>query len=59
MKRREEIEIKIHDYSQKFDDVYENVEDYNPTKKGNMFDGMKADMKDNKRFNPLVPYSIP
>ena len=28
------------DYSQTIDDVYENLEDYNPTKKGRVFDVM-------------------
>ena len=39
------------DYSQSIDDVYENLEDYNPTKKRReliVFDDMKADMKSNK-----------
>ena len=39
------------DYSQSIDDVYENLEDYNPTKKRReliVFDDMKADIKSNK-----------
>ena len=39
------------DYSQKIDDVYENVEDYNLTKKRKVFvvfDDMIADMEANK-----------
>ena len=39
------------DYTQSIDDVYENLEDYNPTKKRRkliVFDDMKADMKSNK-----------
>ena len=39
------------DYSQTIDDVYENVEDYNLTKKRKvfiMFDDMIADMEANK-----------
>ena len=39
------------DYSQSIDDVYENLEDYNPTKKRKeliVFDDMKVDMKSNK-----------
>ena len=40
------------DYSQTIDDVYENLEDYNPTKKRRVlivFDDMIADMKSNKK----------
>ena len=39
------------DYSQTIDDVFENLEDYNPTKKRRMlivFDDMIADMESNK-----------
>ena len=39
------------DYSQAIDDVYENLEDYDPTKKRRvsiLFDDMVADMKSNK-----------
>ena len=39
------------DYTQSIDDVYENLEDYNPTKKRRkliVFDDMKADMKSNE-----------
>ena len=39
------------DYTQSIDDVYENLEDYNPTKKRReliVFDDMKADIKSNK-----------
>ena len=41
------------DYSQKIDDVYENLEDYNPTKKMRLlivFDDMIADMESNKKL---------
>ena len=41
------------DYSQKIDDVYENLEDYNPTKKMRVlivFDDMIADMESNKKL---------
>ena len=44
-------------YSQTFDDVYENLEDYNPTKKRIVlvvFDDMIADMESNKKSSPLV-----
>ena len=40
------------DYSQTIDDVYENLEDYNPKKKGIMlivFDDMIADIESNKK----------
>ena len=39
-------------YSQTTDDVYENLEDHNPTKNRNVlivFDDMKADMEANKK----------
>ena len=45
------------DYSQTTDDVYENLEDYNPTKKRRMvivFDDMIADMKSKKKLSPIV-----
>ena len=41
------------DYSQTTDNVYKNLEDYNPTKKRKMllaFDGVKADMEANKKW---------
>ena len=40
------------DYSQTIDDVYESLEDYNPTKKQTVlivFDYMIADMESNKK----------
>ena len=45
------------DYSQTTDDVYENLEDYNPTKKRRMlivFDNIIADMGSNKKLSPIV-----
>ena len=45
------------DYSQTIDDVYENLEDYNPTKKRReliVFGDMIADMESNKRLSPVV-----
>ena len=45
------------DYSQTIDDVSENLEDYNPTKKREVlivFDDMIADMESNKILNPIV-----
>ena len=62
--RREKVGIKkskipkafIH-YSQTIDDVYENLEDYNPTMKRKVlivFDDMIADMEANKKLNFIV-----
>ena len=45
------------DYSQAIDDVYKNLEDYNPTKKSivvMVFDDMIADMESNKKISPKV-----
>ena len=45
------------DYLQIIDDIYENLEDYNPTKKRRVlivFDDMVADMESNKKSNPMV-----
>ena len=42
-------------YSQTLDGVYENLEDYNPTKKRRVlivFDNMIADMKSDKKLIP-------
>ena len=39
------------------DDVYDNLEDYNPIKKRRVlivFDNMTADMEHNKKLNPIV-----
>ena len=44
-------------YSQITDDVYENLEDYNPIKEQKgliVFDDMIADMKANKKLSPIV-----
>ena len=44
-------------YSQATGDVYENLEDYNPTKKRivlEVFDDMIADMGSNKNLSPIV-----
>ena len=41
------------DYSQTFDNVYKNLEDYNPTKKRKIlltFHGLKAYMEANKKW---------
>ena len=45
------------DYLQTIDDDYENLEDYNPTKKRRAsieFDDMIPDMESNKKLGPLV-----
>ena len=45
------------DYSQTIDDVYEHLEDYNPTKKRRvliMFDDMIAAMESNKKSSRIV-----
>ena len=61
---REKVQIKTFknpkaftDYSQAIDDVYENLEDYNPTKKWRVllvFDDVIADMESNKKPSPKV-----
>ena len=62
--RREKIRIKMLkirkaflNYLQTTDDVYEDLEDYNPTKKTKlllMLDYMLADMKTNKKLSPIL-----
>ena len=45
------------DYSNDMQDVYKNIEDYNPIKKRNVliiFDDMIADMINNKKLNSVV-----
>ena len=45
------------DYLQISDDVYENLENYNPKKKRTVlivFDDMIADMESNKKLSPIV-----
>ena len=45
------------EYSNDMQDVYKNIEDYNPGKKRKIiivFDDMIADMMNNKKLNPLV-----
>ena len=47
------------DYSQTIDDVYENLEDYNPTKKRRVlivFDDIIADMESNQKLSPIATY---
>ena len=58
--RIQEVEIKklknpraFIDYSQTIENVYENLEDYNPTKKTRLlivFDDMIGDMESNKKI---------
>ena len=38
------------DYSQTFDDVYETLQEYNPTKKGKVFANIIADMEANNKI---------
>ena len=45
------------EYSNDMQDVYQNIEDYNPTKKRKVliiFDDMIADMINNNKLNPIV-----
>ena len=64
IKRREKLGIKILkdpkafiDDSQTIDHVYENLEDYNPTKKRSaliVFDQMIADIESNKKSSLII-----
>ena len=50
-------QTKLTEYSQTIDDVYENLDNYNPTKKIKVlevFDDMVADIKANKKLSPIV-----
>ena len=45
------------DYSPAIDDVYENLESYNPTKKSRVliaFNDMIVDMESNEKLSPVV-----
>ena len=45
------------EYSNNMQDVYKNIEDYNPIKKRKVlivFDDMIADMINNNKLNPIV-----
>ena len=67
-KGREKVGIKILknpegfiDYSQTIDNVYENLEDYNPTKKRRVFivfHGMIADMESNKKIKSYCYWNV-
>ena len=62
MKRKVEMENfknpkAFADYSQTIDNVYENLEEYNPIKKRRVlvvFDDMITDMESNKKLSPTV-----
>ena len=45
------------EYSHNMDDIHKNIEEYNPNKKCKIiivFDDMIADMRSNKKLNPIV-----
>ena len=45
------------EYSNDMDDIYKNIEEYNPNKKQKIlivFDDSIADMLSNKKINPIV-----
>ena len=45
------------EYSNGMDDIYKNIEEYNPNKKHNIlvvFDDMIAAMLSNKKLNPIL-----
>ena len=45
------------EFSNDMDDIYKNIEEYNPNKKRKIlivFDDMIADMLSNKKLNPIV-----
>ena len=45
------------EYSNDWDDIYKNIEEYNPNKKDKiliLFDNMIADMLRNKKLNPIA-----
>ena len=49
------------EYSNDMDDIYKNIEEYNPNKKRKIlivFDDMIADMLSNKKLNPIVTESF-
>ena len=64
IERRENVEIKNYndptasiEYSNTMDDVYNNIDDYNPKRKRKIlivFDGMIADIMTNKRFQAII-----
>ena len=64
IKKREDVGIKhlndpkaFLEYSQYMDDFYNNISDYNPTKKRKiliLFDDMIADILTNKKFQTII-----
>ena len=45
------------EYSNNMDDIYKNIEEYNPNKKRKIlivFDDMTADMLSDKKLNPII-----
>ena len=64
IKTREDVGIKhfsdskaFIEYSNDMDDIYKNIDEYNPNKKRKIlisFDDMIADMLSNKKLNPIV-----
>ena len=64
IKKREDVGTKhfndskaFIEYSNNMDDIYKNIEEYNPNKKRKIltvFDYMIADMLNNKNLNPIV-----
>ena len=68
IKKREDVGTKnfndskvFIEYSNNMNDIYKNIEDYNPNKKRrmlNVFDDMIADMLNNKNLHPVVTESF-
>ena len=64
IKKREDVGTKhfndskaFIEYSNNMDDIYKNIEEYNPNKKRKIlivFDDMTADMLSNKKLNPII-----
>ena len=54
--------IPFIEYSNDMQEVYKNIEEYNPSKKRKVlivFDDMIADMINNKKLNPVVTELFP
>ena len=57
IKKREDDPSAFIEYSNAIDDVYNNIDDYNPKTKRKrliVFDDMIADVMDNKRFEAII-----
>ena len=64
IKKREDVGTKhfndskaFIEYSNNMDDIYKNIEEYNPNKKRKIlivFDDMTADMLSDKKLNPII-----